>query len=73
MRSFKFVLLWNPAKRWQVPKGLQETHPHAATGGVTPANVRELLVAPPRWARRDLNPGPRDYESPALTAELQAL
>ncbi len=25
------------------------------------------------WARRDLNPGPRDYESPALTAELQAL
>jgi hypothetical protein len=26
-----------------------------------------------RWARRDLNPGPRDYESPALTAELQAL
>ena len=26
----------------------------------------------PRWARRDLNPGPRDYESPALTAELQA-
>lgn len=24
------------------------------------------------WARRDLNPGPRDYESPALTAELQA-
>ena len=25
------------------------------------------------WARRDLNPGPRDYESPALTAELRAL
>ena len=25
-----------------------------------------------QWARRDLNPGPRDYESPALTAELQA-
>ncbi len=24
------------------------------------------------WARRDLNPRPRDYESPALTAELQA-
>src|SRR5215213_5732981 len=25
------------------------------------------------WARWDSNPGPRDYESPALTAELQAL
>src|SRR6185437_13940437 len=24
------------------------------------------------WARRDLNPQPRDYESPALTIELQA-
>lgn len=28
--------------------------------------------SPEWWARRDLNPGPRDYESPALTAELQA-
>ena len=25
------------------------------------------------WACRDLNPEPRDYESPALTVELQAL
>ena len=25
-----------------------------------------------RWARQDSNLGPRDYESPALTAELQA-
>jgi hypothetical protein len=24
------------------------------------------------WARKDLNLGPRDYESPALTAELRA-
>jgi hypothetical protein len=24
------------------------------------------------WALRDSNPGPRDYESPALTAELRA-
>jgi hypothetical protein len=30
------------------------------------------LIDIQRWARRDLNPGPRDYESPALTAELQA-
>jgi hypothetical protein len=26
-----------------------------------------------KWARQDSNLGPRDYESPALTAELQAL
>ena len=25
-----------------------------------------------KWARLDLNQGPRDYESPALTAELRA-
>ncbi len=25
------------------------------------------------WARQDLNLGPTDYESAALTAELQAL
>jgi hypothetical protein len=25
------------------------------------------------WAPRDLNPQPRDYESPALTVELEAL
>jgi hypothetical protein len=34
--------------------------------------VWEIPEAIARWARRDLNPGPRDYESPALTAELQA-
>ena len=34
-----------------------------------PLQLREIFS---RWARRDLNPGPRDYESPALTAELQA-
>ena len=26
-----------------------------------------------KWALRDLNPGPADYESDALTAELSAL
>jgi hypothetical protein len=31
----------------------------------------ELLIL--WWARRDSNPQPRDYESPALTVELQAL
>ena len=33
--------------------------------------ILTLLIFP-RWARRDLNPQPRDYESPALTVELQA-
>ena len=28
---------------------------------------------PPEWAWRDSNPRPSDYESPALTTELQAL
>ena len=32
-----------------------------------------IYKVPIKWARRDLNPRPRDYESPALTAELQAL
>jgi hypothetical protein len=37
------------------------------------ATVRALLdEASVDWARQDSNLGPRDYESPALTAELQA-
>ena len=35
-------------------------------GVVSPESLRG-------WARQDSNLGPRDYESPALTAELQAL
>jgi hypothetical protein len=34
--------------------------------------VLEGTVFDSWWARRDLNPQPRDYESPALTVELQA-
>ena len=34
-----------------------------------PVRVYRNCVA---WARQDSNLGPRDYESPALTAELQA-
>ena len=30
------------------------------------------MIAFISWARQDSNLGPRDYESPALTAELQA-
>ena len=33
----------------------------------------KLVILINWWARRDLNPQPRDYESPALTVELQAL
>ena len=37
------------------------------------ATVHALLdEASVDWARQDSNLGPRDYESPALTAELQA-
>ncbi len=36
------------------------------------ANFHRNALIFSKWARRDLNPGPRDYESPALTAELQA-
>ena len=38
----------------------------------SPQIHQEMDLSPKWWARRDLNPGPRDYESPALTAELQA-
>jgi hypothetical protein len=37
------------------------------------AFVPQKVGAVDWWARRDLNPQPRDYESPALTVELQAL
>src|SRR5581483_10863866 len=32
----------------------------------------QASMAQGRWARQDSNLGPRDYESPALTAELRA-
>src|SRR5580698_6533115 len=37
-----------------------------------PADSTTLVWERNWWARRDLNPQPRDYESPALTVELQA-
>src|SRR5436189_5856701 len=39
--------------------------------GSTIAN-RKSKIENEIWARQDSNLGPRDYESPALTAELQA-
>ena len=53
-----------PAKRslWSVARKVQ--------------NRASLRISAPLqsegWARLDSNQGPRDYESPALTAELQA-
>ena len=38
---------------------------------LTQCTTRKSLIE--WWARRDSNPQPRDYESPALTIELQAL
>jgi len=40
--------------------------PNRETQLASPANTR------PQWALQDSNLGPRDYESPALTAELRA-
>jgi hypothetical protein len=34
--------------------------------------TERFSLRPEKWARQDSNLGPRDYESPALTAELQA-
>jgi hypothetical protein len=48
MRSFKFVVLGNPAKRRPVPKGFQQTHPQAATGVVTPGNFRWIPPVGPQ-------------------------
>src|SRR5438067_1331150 len=35
-------------------------------------NFQSYFAIALEWARWDSNPRPRDYESPALTAELQA-
>src|SRR4051812_24585181 len=44
---------------------------------IRPVGLRKAAALQDRkassWARQDSNLGPRDYESPALTAELQAL
>ena len=37
-----------------------------------PLSAIHHLQSAIEWARQDSNLGPRDYESPALTAELQA-
>ena len=39
----------------------------------SPVTLAPRIRASKEWARRDSNPEPRDYESPALTVELQAL
>src|SRR6478735_2600067 len=63
-----------------VPLGLEEIAarmlPEATTHGFTELGdspiYRAILASATKWARQDSNLGPRDYESPALTAELQA-
>ena len=41
--------------------------------GINPKRINPDVTNPESWwARRDSNPQPRDYESPALTVELQA-
>ena len=44
---------------------MSDTRLRPEAEAITSADMRN-------WARQDSNLGPRDYESPALTAELQA-
>ncbi len=62
-----YFVPWPQGKR-QDPFCTSQSTSHGETG--TQPNTRKLLMQ--WWARRDLNPQPRDYESPALTVELQA-
>ena len=64
-RSFFFPYRPWASGRRAVQQVLQHGSRHYAA---VCRNLRETMW----WARRDLNPQPRDYESPALTVELQA-
>src|SRR5882757_10460824 len=55
------------ARRFR-PHG-EQGHHRVVRGAIEPTRMDERKTW---WARRDSNPGPRDYESPALTAELRA-
>jgi hypothetical protein len=53
--------------------GNQGVHIQSAYAPLRRDSLRFFCCAPNEgWARQDSNLGPRDYESPALTAELQA-
>ena len=48
------------------------THLPNSENGSRPIMTVSLLRTAGWWARKDLNLGPTDYESAALTAELRA-
>ncbi len=71
-QRIKHVVL-DPVKLQPVPMPDGKWPPQVAGGGgVSKVRANPLRVERQRWARQDSNLGPRDYESPALTAELQA-
>jgi hypothetical protein len=67
--SVPHALLIAPVCKIQISLFKQWTPLDTSVLGERSVSVPELWW----WARRDLNPQPRDYESPALTVELQAL
>src|SRR5690348_15250470 len=50
----------------------ESERPTPRANPVCDRSAAEVPRADSWWARRDSNPQPRDYESPALTVELQA-
>src|SRR5437870_13902428 len=63
----------NPHSAFRNPKFALERRAKAKLRSLRSALLRRASPESFRgWARQDSNLGPRDYESPALTAELQA-
>src|SRR5262245_54087941 len=77
-----------PSTTWAAGTGISSSRPGSASSGeIIRAAFRNVNIRDEgygrgprcarqpafRWARQDSNLGPTDYESAALTAELQAL
>ena len=58
---FRESVLWNPQKMGIISSGAEDEK-----------NQNPFNSLKTKWARWGSNPRPKDYESPALTAELQA-
>ena len=60
------LTLYRVKKNWSTPKGIRT--PVFAVKGRHPRPLDDGSLH--QWVYRDLNPGPIDYESTALTTEL---
>ena len=58
-----------PTRQWAIRNPKLKYPSRLRSSATVYAPVNDASVD---WARLDSNQGPRDYESPALTAELQA-